>query len=459
MVAINPASDNDQPPIGVDLSCPPWPPRSPLVSLRPIGLGTGMVESLWGYLVRLSAAHAVGLRDMWRLVAPAAGIVVAPTLYLSLKGERAARLAATIERLTIRTDIRQITLVAVEHNTGIVIKTCDNRAWCDMCLDTDEEPYDRQLWNIGLVGCCSIHGRPLRRRCPACGYPQLLSAMGSRIARCARCRAPLAKNDQLSVSSPTQYDLWISREIAAFIAHFASHASDNGAITANLKATVQICGGIRPLARLLRATPNTVRSWLRGTYGMALESVLRCAWLTSLPAVDLLSREVTVSEISLREAAAPKRGTAHRKQKRLTPEDYTTALGQFLQERPFEVPACTAISRILGGSRKVQATRAPHVREAIAIARHERQVAIKKARIWHMVCDVYRAVSWLNKGARPITSRNITAYLGIALMKRPLARHYYFNLQQQLKAGRSPSNPIDRLPQDVQAFWKHCDLI
>ena len=68
-------------------------------------------------------------------------------------------------------------------------------------------------------------------------------------------------------------------------------------------------------------------------------------------------------------------------------------------------------------------------------------------------------VSWLAKGGRPMTARNIRDYLGKGLTRDPLAQRYISKLQQQLNSGRIPSNPNKRLPQDVQAFWKRCDLI
>jgi hypothetical protein len=43
------------------LSSPPVPPRSQLYSLQPVGVGTGLVESLTGYVARLAEAHTVSV--------------------------------------------------------------------------------------------------------------------------------------------------------------------------------------------------------------------------------------------------------------------------------------------------------------------------------------------------------------------------------------------------------------
>jgi hypothetical protein len=85
---------------------------------------------------------------------------------------------------------------------------------------------------------------------------------------------------------------------------------------------------------------------------MALESVLRWAWLISVPAVDLLPREVVTPEMSFRDAPPWKEGLGRRKKTKPTPQDYLLALGKFLRERPLDVPTRATIARIWGGMGK-----------------------------------------------------------------------------------------------------------
>jgi TniQ len=64
------------------LSSQPVPPRSQLYSLQPVGVGTGMVESLTGYVARLAEAHSVSVGDLVGrllsdLASPKGGIVTA----------------------------------------------------------------------------------------------------------------------------------------------------------------------------------------------------------------------------------------------------------------------------------------------------------------------------------------------------------------------------------------------
>src|SRR6266571_1317151 len=46
------------------LLSPPVPPRTVLYSIKPIGIGTALVESLTGYVARLAEEHAVSVGDL-----------------------------------------------------------------------------------------------------------------------------------------------------------------------------------------------------------------------------------------------------------------------------------------------------------------------------------------------------------------------------------------------------------
>ena len=48
------------------LSIPHLPPRSDLAPIEPIGVGTGLVEGLTSYIMRLAEAHSVSTGDLVR---------------------------------------------------------------------------------------------------------------------------------------------------------------------------------------------------------------------------------------------------------------------------------------------------------------------------------------------------------------------------------------------------------
>src|ERR1022692_4305926 len=135
------------------LSSPPVPPRSQLYSLQPAGVGTGMVESLTGYVARLAEAHSVSVGDLvGRLLSdlanPKGGIVTSAAKAARVGGhgfracnyaingvtERAAKWVDALEAATTRRDLRHLTLLAFRHALPDQLFR-RRRAWCDLCLE------------------------------------------------------------------------------------------------------------------------------------------------------------------------------------------------------------------------------------------------------------------------------------------------------------------------------------
>lgn len=151
MVALNDSTLSADRPTGVDIEITPLAPRSSLVSLKPIAVGTGMVESLWSYLVRLADAHAVRLHDLfWLVVVPLTTIKwgLSGRFTVPLKGEGARQIIAAVEALTMRTGLERTALLRTERFSCVLVQARPNRAWCPSCLKSDEVPYEPVIWNI-----------------------------------------------------------------------------------------------------------------------------------------------------------------------------------------------------------------------------------------------------------------------------------------------------------------------
>lgn len=105
----------------------PVPPRSQLYSLEPIGVGTGMVESLTGYVARLAEAHSVSVgnlvgRVLSDLANPKGGIVTPAARVVRIGGhgfracsyaingvtDRVAKWVDALEAATTRRDLRYL---------------------------------------------------------------------------------------------------------------------------------------------------------------------------------------------------------------------------------------------------------------------------------------------------------------------------------------------------------------
>ncbi len=104
-----------------DLTLPPVPERSALFSLEPVGVGTPWVESLTSYIARLAWAHMVfpGVL-MNKLLEPLVPSGHARILHIShgkktnllnATGLRARLAVQFLETLTLRQDLRHLTLL------------------------------------------------------------------------------------------------------------------------------------------------------------------------------------------------------------------------------------------------------------------------------------------------------------------------------------------------------------
>ena len=131
------------------------PPRSRLHCLAPIGVGTGMVESLTGFTSRLAAAHDVTLATLF-------GWEIAPLLdkehlrrsesrsnksavlassfrpmerAVNGTGATARSFAEALERLTMRGGLSYLTLLTWKDVISHRHLIKPTRAWCPACYE------------------------------------------------------------------------------------------------------------------------------------------------------------------------------------------------------------------------------------------------------------------------------------------------------------------------------------
>jgi TniQ len=231
------------------LSSPPVPPRSQLYSLQPVGVGTGMVESLTGYVARLAEAHSVSVGDLvGRLLSdlanPKGGIVTAGAKAARVGGhgfracsyaingvtDRAATWVDAIEAATTRRDLRCLTLLPFRHALPDHLFR-QRRAWCMLCFEqwraNGQIVYEPLLWAIALASHCTVHARPLDSICRHCA--RSLSPLGvfSRPGYCEVCDGWLGESDTdrkqaRSGSANTEEQVWSSTQVEGLLAMLSS---------------------------------------------------------------------------------------------------------------------------------------------------------------------------------------------------------------------------------------------
>ena len=293
-------------------------PRSRLYSLEPVGIGTGFVESLTGYLSRLAEAHQVHLSMLVAGVcAPEVGYASfnipgncgLSTVWNSARAMNGLQKVArdwvrVLERLTGRQDLRFLTWLPwaeVLDHRHLIRAT---RAWCPAChaewRNRGSVVYEPLLWAVASVRCCPLHGTPLADRCysPECGEKghQWLGAR-ARPGYCVRCRRWLgdATGAARGRDDVLEKDLWRAHAVGELLAVApGAEPLTQHRIRSALNGLVRTLakGNVSTFAGMLSHHPETVRQWCQGGT-LQLDSLLELA-----SRLGLSPRQFVVGDVS-----------------------------------------------------------------------------------------------------------------------------------------------------------------
>lgn len=279
-----------------DEQVPKFPARTMLYSLGPLGCGTPWVESLSGYLIRLSCEHILRVGD---LIGKALSLVESP--YGNLLSPAKLRRAATSSHhgftqynyaMNGVDGIGERVVYALEAATGIrglrgltflVYRPMlrgflfhKQRRWCPVCLETwrisNALLYEPLFWTCACAMTCPEHGCALASTCPKCRCTVGPITVSACIGFCDHCGAWLGQASS-SAARPcdgtNDEDFWEQSQVLGLISMMPSllqQSSEGATWQKNLQSLLDGAanGSLNAFAEHVGVDRGTLEGWLAG---------------------------------------------------------------------------------------------------------------------------------------------------------------------------------------------------
>jgi hypothetical protein len=352
-------------PVPVDV-----PPRSRLIALPPVGVGTDGVEGLTSYLTRLARAHAVNPRqlireeftkaadDPERIRWPARHAEDAGTM--DGHGVYAEMFVSLTAELTTVPAVRYLTLLSLAEllprtSAGVIAR---NPHWCPECLaemvGEGREVWRPLVWSLDLYRVCHRHKRSLVTACSRCGKPQPFIPTFPDLGHCAHCHADLRDGDERSDAPVTEMDGWIAESLADMVAHlpdFDGMATCERFATFLRAAIDQVADGNRAaFCRRIGLPWWTAKNWLLRGERPSLPAFLSVARGMGLRSADIFVAGTGAPAKVSPTATASVRDRSKRPELNESKRKEVVEILARVQGDPTDTRSMTEIARALGVS-------------------------------------------------------------------------------------------------------------
>jgi len=454
-----------------NLTSPPIPERSVLFALEPVGVGTPWVESLTSYIARLAHAHTVfpGVL-MNKLLKPLAQGNHAHLLHIS-EGKKTNLLNATglrarlsvqlLEAVTLRSDLRHLTLLPwsdVFCLRGLVRTT---RAWCPHCYEewreAGETIFDPLLWALQEVTACTRHHVPFCQQCPnpACARVQPALCWRSRPGFCAYCQQWLGKplaaspgREQVLSEAELPRHQWVGRNMGALLAlcPTRSLSPPRSRVAFALQVVVgQVTqGNISAFARTINIPQTMVSHWVNGRKLPQIEMLLHVCSLLDLSLEALLFQEPSSLRPRLRAADEPRVYELRSKWTHVwvSTEHVQQALEQVLVANDDPPPTLTEVAKRLGQGTPVLYKCHPTACRAISARYKEYAQQRTATRVQRYRVELREAAQQLHeKGVSPTRGRIEPLLRSPGILRDPKVRKLLDEVCHEIEERKDENCP------------------
>ncbi|MBD3881718.1 TniQ family protein [Phormidium tenue FACHB-886] len=311
-----------------DLNEPILPARSRLYCLEPIGLGTAYVESLTGYVARLSETHRVEtgmliltqiapfMKEGYVFDGRAGGIDKLFGRYTQAfngASDWTNALVTALESLTLRHDLRFLSMLPWAEVIPLRYLLRTNRAWCPVCYEdwnsNEQEIYEPLVWVFDAIEICPHHDLPLCTKCPHCDVENRQLDWSSRPGHCSKCKEWLGMRlnfYQANLEEVSKEDLsrqlWVFENIGGLLAATPrlacspSKETISTAIATYVEATSQ--GKVSRFANKVGIAKQQIHRHIDGKTLPSLKTLLHLCKHLDLPLLNFLTQQPTLEDLT-----------------------------------------------------------------------------------------------------------------------------------------------------------------
>jgi hypothetical protein len=264
------------------------------------------VESLTSYITRLADMHSVHPRTLvtdeifpflnrsylYRDGRPVEDSLTAlwkDSAVLNGTTTTTSNWVEVLEWLTMRTDLRFLTMLSWTNVLPPRELVRRKRAWCPVCYEEWREAgqvvYEPLLWALEVVRMCPMHGQLLEQYCPnpACARMQVPLPPRGQPGYCAWCQhwlgnSPSYNGHNLVIPTSKEWQQWTVNAVGEMLATAPSLPvkPQREAIATTVNEYVNSMGGnISALARRLHRHQRTIWEWQQGQQIPQLGSLLQ----------------------------------------------------------------------------------------------------------------------------------------------------------------------------------------
>lgn len=295
-----------------------------LYSLKPVGLGSPLGESLPSYIMRLAMAHHITVGNLIRYeIVPRLGV----KYYLKQEGlwnfygrqesynsssQISNRLIGVLEELTGNKNLEQL-IFNISESLGKQSVFKNKRTWCPFCLDKWKAEsgiiYEPLIWNFSDIEFCKIHNYPLQRNCPNCGHEISLLAAKSIPGFCSKCGCWLGNTEnypEVKCMTNTSWHEWVYDNIAELLTDSTELSrTDLSQSISNFLEFLKRTYTIKEISQASDIPKVSLREWARINKRPSLKHLLNLSYCTHTTLREILLEKPFLNpclEISLRKS-------------------------------------------------------------------------------------------------------------------------------------------------------------